>query len=175
MVYISSHFLASHLFPTPCSSCGFGHRTLRFLTFYLGRRSLGHSFPRPCGRCSLTLGIIARVARVVLLLGRGVCSSSRAGQRLRLLRQRPFLRGSLGWNGGIIFFLDRLDTLPSDGFFESWNRIGLIFIRDGGVPSSPPGCRSGGTRFFYNRDAALALFRRCGCSPPAGHSGRRWI
>jgi len=128
---------------TPRSPCLSDSRGLRFLGICLGRRSLGHRPSRPCRRCALTLRVVTGIAWFVLLLGRGVFlghGSSRAGWKLRLFHQRPLLCGSLGWNGGVVFLLlDSLDTFPSSRSLGNWSGIGLILVRDGCIPGSPPG------------------------------------
>jgi hypothetical protein len=164
---------------TPRSSRWFGSRGLRFLSICLDRRNFGRRPPRPCWRCSLTLRIVTGITWFVLLLGRGVFlgrGSSRAGRKLRLLRQHPFVCGSLGWNSGIIVLLfNRLDTFPSGGFLESWSRVGMILVRDGCVPGSSPGSYPRGTRFLCCRGSGLILLRRRGCGSPTGYPGGGWI
>jgi len=163
----------------PRRSRWFSSRGLRFLSICLNRRCLGHRPPRPCWRYSLTLGIITGITWFVFLLGRNVFlvgGSSRAGRKLRLLRQRPFLCGSLGWNAGIIvLFFNRLDTFPSGGFLESWSGVGLILVKDGCVPGSSSGSYPRRTWLLCRRGSNLILLRRRGCGSPTGHPGERWV
>ena len=127
----------------------------------------------------MTLGTVTGIIWFVLLLGGDVLlgrGSSRAGGKLRLLCQCPFVCDSLGWNGGIIvLFLNRLDTLPSGGFLESWSGVRLILVGDRCVPGSSPGSYPRGTRFLSRRESGFIFLRRRGCGSPTNHPGGRWI